>query len=71
MDKMKCCTVYVDDTLSYIKTDSTSYVLKMLNSVHTNIQFTYEIETNPKISFLDVLVIHDSSSNSIPKKHQL
>ena len=63
MDKMKCWTRYVDDTLCYIKTDSIDYVLKMLNGFHRNIQFTYEVETDSKISFLDVLVIRDSSDN--------
>ena len=63
MDKMKCWTRYVDDTLCYIKTDSIDYVLKMLNGFHRNIQFTYEVETDSKISFLDVLVIRDSSNN--------
>ena len=37
MDKMKCWTRYVDDTLCYIKTDSIDYILKMLNSFHRNI----------------------------------
>ena len=63
MDKMKCWTRYVDDTLSYIKTDSIHYVLKMLNSFHRNIQFTYEFESDSKISVLDLLVIRDSSNN--------
>ena len=63
MDKMKCWTRYVDDTLCYIKTDSIDYVLKMLNGFHRNIQFTYEVEIDSKISFLDVLVIRDSSNN--------
>ena len=63
MDKMKCWTRYVDDTLCYIKTDSIDYVLKMLNGFHRNIQFTYEVETDSKIFFLDVLVIRDSSNN--------
>ena len=61
MDKMKCWTKYVDDT--YIKTYLIDYVLKMLNGFHRNIQFTYEVETDSKISFLDVLVIRDSSNN--------
>ena len=63
MGKMKCWARYVDDTLCYIKTGSTDYVLKMLNGFHRNMQFTYEVETDSKISFLDVLVILDSSNN--------
>ena len=61
-DKMKCWTRYVDDTLCYIKTDSIDYVLKMLNGFHRNIQFTYEVETDLEISFLDVLLIRNSSN---------
>ena len=63
MDKMKCWTRYVYDTLCYKKTDSTDYVLKMLNGFHRNIQFTYEVEIDSKISFLDVLVIRDPNNN--------
>ena len=63
IDKMKCWIRYFDDVLCYIKTDSIDYVLKMLNGFHRNIQFTYEVETDSKISFLDVLVIRDSNNN--------
>ena len=63
MEKMKCWTRYVDDTLCYTKADSIDYVLKMLNGFHRNIQFTYEVETDSKNSFLDVLVIRDSNNN--------
>ena len=63
IDNMKCWTRYVDDTPCCIKTDSIEYVLKMLNGFHKNIQFTYEVETDSKISFLDVFVIPDSNNN--------
>ena len=63
MDKMKCWTRYADDTLCHIKADSIDYVLKMLNGFHRNIHFTYEVETDSKISFSDVLVIRDSNNN--------
>ena len=63
MDKLKCWTRFVGDTLSYIKTDSIDHVLKMLNGFHRNIQSTYEVETDSKISFLNVLVIGDASKN--------
>ena len=59
MDKMKCWTRSVDDTLCYVKTDSIDYVLKVLNGFHRNIQLTYEVKTDSKIYFLDVLVIRD------------
>ena len=63
MDKVKCWTRYVDDTLCHIKTDSIDYVLNMLIGFYRNIQFRYEVETDSKISFLDVLVIRDSRNN--------
>ena len=73
MDKMKCWTRYADGTLCYVKTDSINYILKVLNGFHRNIQFPHEVETDSKISFLDVLVTRDSSNDkhdSIPKKQQ-
>ena len=63
MDKMTCWSRHVDDTLCYIKADSTEYVLKMLNGFHRNIQFTYEVETDSEISFLNVSVTRDSNNN--------
>ena len=65
MDKMKCQTRYVDDTLYYVKTDSIKYVLKRLNGLPKNVQSTYEVKTDSKISFLDFLVIRDSNNNII------
>ena len=63
MDKMKCWARYINDAFCFIKTDSIDYVLKMLNGFHRNIPFTYEVETYSQKSFLDVLVIRDSSNN--------
>ena len=65
IDKMKCWTRYVDDTLCYIKTDSINNVLKMLNRFHRNILFTYEVETDSEISFLDFFLLICDSSNNI------
>ena len=48
---------YVDDTISYIKEKPIEHVLSKLNGYHDNIEFTYEIENDGKLSFLDVLVI--------------
>ena len=63
MGKMKCWTRYVDDTLCYIKTDSSDKAFKILNSFHRNIQLIYEVKTVSKTFFLDVLVISDSRNN--------
>ena len=48
---------YVGDTISYIKEESIEHVLSKLNGDHENIEFTYEIEDDGKLPFLDVLVI--------------
>ena len=48
---------YVDNTISYIKEESVEHVLSKLNGYHDNIEFTYEIENDGKLPFLDVLVI--------------
>ena len=52
---------YVDDTICFIKLTSINKVLETLNSYHTNIKFTIEIESENKISFLDVLLIRSNS----------
>ena len=52
---------YVDDTICFIKLTSINKVIETLNSYHTNIKFTIEIETENKISFLDVLLILNNS----------
>ena len=48
---------YVDDTISYIKEESIEHVLSKLNGYHDNIEFTYKIENEGKLLFLDILVI--------------
>ena len=48
---------YVDGTISYIKEEFIEHVLCKLNRYHDNIEFTYEIENDGKLPFLDVLVI--------------
>ena len=44
-----------------MKNDSIAYVLDQLNSFHKLIQFTYEIEHNNKLPFLDVLLIKNAN----------
>ena len=48
---------YVNDTISYIKEESIEHALPKLNGYHDNIEFTYEIENDGKLPFLDVLII--------------
>ena len=52
---------YVDDTICFIKLTAINKALETLNSYHTNIEFTIEIESENKISFLDVLLIRSNS----------
>ena len=48
---------YVHDTITYIKPDFIMNVIDILNKFPKNIKFTYEVENNDKISFLDVLLM--------------
>ena len=54
---------YVDDTFTFIKEDKIEVVQQALNSFHKDISFTYEIEENHKISFLDVMVSRKSDGS--------
>ena len=47
---------YFDDTYAYAVPENIDFVLKELNFYHPNIIFTYELEENNKITFLDVLI---------------
>ena len=48
---------YVDDTFTFIRKGCVEAVLERLNGFHSSIKFTFEKETNGRISFLDVNVI--------------
>ena len=48
---------FVDDTITSIKPTSVPYVINVLNSFHSNIEFTYEEEKDGQIPFLDVLLV--------------
>ena len=61
---------YVDDTICFIKLTSINKVLPTLSSYHTNIKFTIEIESENKISFLDVLLIRSNSLISTKVYHK-
>ena len=45
---------YVDETTCFVKIESIEYILSVVNNFHEKIQFTYEIEKDSKLSFLDV-----------------
>ena len=47
---------YVDDTICFIKVRLFNYILSVLNNFDINIKFTYELEYEGKLPFLDVLL---------------
>ena len=53
---------YVDDIHCVVKTDSVNEILLKLNSLHINIQFSYEAESNNMLPFLDILVIRKNNN---------
>ena len=62
---------YVDDTfLVFDNEEHIPLFLDYLNSKHNNIRFTYEIENNGKLPFLDVLVTrtNDGITTSVYRK---
>ena len=52
----------VDDTITFVKNNSIVYVLDQLNNFHERIQFTYEVEHNKKLPFLNVLLIKNGNN---------
>ena len=54
---------YVKDTIATIKLTSVDHVLIILNTFNKNIKFTYELEINKKISFLNVLLIRKNGTS--------
>ena len=50
---------------------SIEYIISVLNSFHKNIQFTYEMESNAKLPFVDVLLMRndeDFTTTVYPKE---
>ena len=47
---------YVDDTHAYVEPTKVEFILNKLNNYHPNINFTFELEKNNEINFLDVLI---------------
>ena len=60
-ESMTLWRCFVDGTITFVKNDSIAYVLDQLNSFHEQIQFTYEVERNNKLPFLDVLLIKNAN----------
>ena len=47
---------YMDDVLSAVKKDSVDEQLELINSLHPCLQFTYELEIDGQLPFLDRLI---------------
>ena len=52
---------FINDTITCVKNDCIAYALDQVNSFHEQIQFTYEVEHNNKLPFLDVLFIKNAN----------
>ena len=55
--KIKFWKRSVVDAICFVKIVSIEYIRFVLNSFHKNIQFTYEVEGNTKLPFLDMLLV--------------
>ena len=62
-DKARHWKRYVDDTFAFIKPNLEQEIQLALNSFHENIKFTYELEQDNSISFLDVLITRENDGN--------
>ena len=60
----KLYTRYMDDILCSIKKDSIESHLYMINNLHPSLSFTYEVETNCKLPFLDMKICNNNGSLS-------
>ena len=47
---------YVDDTHAYVEPTKVEFILNKLNNYHPNINFTFELEKNNEINFLDAVI---------------
>ena len=47
---------YVDDTHAHVEPTKVEFILNKLNNYHPSIKFTFELEKNNEINFLDVLI---------------
>jgi hypothetical protein len=56
---------YVDDTFAFIKQGDEDYVKEKLDEYHPNIKFTYEVEKERKLPFLDVQMTKDERDGSL------
>jgi hypothetical protein len=50
---------YVDDVIAIVEKGKAEETLKLLNSMHENIEFTVERQGEGKLPFLDILIIRN------------
>ena len=62
-DHLSCWRRYVDDTICFIKNGSVAHVLSTL--FPSSIKFTYETESDNKLSFLDVQIIRTGDNREL------
>ncbi|XP_055846975.1 uncharacterized protein LOC129912629 [Episyrphus balteatus] len=53
---------YVDDIFTIVKKNKVNDLLSILNSQHNSIKFTYELEENQTINFLDLKLIRNEQN---------
>ena len=61
---------YVDDTITFIQENKIEEVIEILNNFHPSINFTYEMEKEGCITFLDVKLVRKTDGNFITEVHQ-
>ena len=68
--KIKFWRHYVDDTICFVKIGSAEYIRSVFNSFYKNIQFTYELEKNAKLPFLDMFLMrnHNNITTTVYRK---
>ena len=52
---------FVDDTFTFVLSDKIGYIVNQLNFFNKNIQFTFEMEEENNLAFLNVMVIRNTS----------
>ena len=52
---------FIDNTFAFVSPDKIAYIVNQLNSFDENIQFTFEMEEENKLAFLDVMVIRNKN----------
>ena len=53
---------FVDDTFAVVLLDKIGHIVNQLNSFDENIQFTFEMEDENKLAFLDAVVIRNTNN---------